>query len=33
MLDDVSHFLMMEKPREFNQALQAFLSKNRLLEN
>ncbi len=33
MLDDVSHFLMMGKPREFNQALQAFLSKNRLLEN
>jgi len=28
---DVSHFLMMEKPREFNQTVQAFLSKNRLL--
>ena len=29
--DGVSHFLMMEKPREFNQTVQAFLSKNRLL--
>jgi pimeloyl-ACP methyl ester carboxylesterase len=28
---DASHFLMMEKPREFNQTVQAFLSKNRLL--
>jgi pimeloyl-ACP methyl ester carboxylesterase len=28
---DVSHFLMMEKPREFNQTVRAFLSKNRLL--
>jgi pimeloyl-ACP methyl ester carboxylesterase len=28
---DVSHFLMMEKPLEFNQTVQAFLSKNRLL--
>jgi pimeloyl-ACP methyl ester carboxylesterase len=31
MWDGVSHFLMMEKPREFNQTVQAFLSKNRLL--
>lgn len=30
--DDVSHFLMMEKPHEFNQTLQAFLLKNRLLK-
>jgi pimeloyl-ACP methyl ester carboxylesterase len=28
----VSHFLMMEKPREFNEALAAFLTKNRLLK-
>ncbi len=27
----VSHFLMMEKPQEFNQTVRAFLSKNRLL--
>jgi pimeloyl-ACP methyl ester carboxylesterase len=27
---DVSHFLMMEKPLEFNQTLRAFLSKNNL---
>ena len=33
MWDNVSHFLMMEKPQEFNQALQAFLDKNRLLKN
>jgi pimeloyl-ACP methyl ester carboxylesterase len=31
MWPDVSHFLMMEKPREFNQTVQAFLSKNKLL--
>lgn len=32
MWADVSHFLMMEKPQEFNQTLQGFLSKNRLLK-
>jgi pimeloyl-ACP methyl ester carboxylesterase len=31
MWDGVSHFLMMEKPGEFNEALSAFLAKNRLL--
>lgn len=31
MWADVSHFLMMEKPQEFNQTVQAFLSKNGLL--
>jgi pimeloyl-ACP methyl ester carboxylesterase len=31
MWSGVSHFLMMEKPQEFNQTVQAFLSKNRLL--
>jgi pimeloyl-ACP methyl ester carboxylesterase len=31
MWADVSHFLMMEKPQEFNQTLEGFLSKNRLL--
>src|SRR5205085_8336274 len=30
---NVSHFLMMEKPREFNAALSAFLEKNQLLPN
>jgi len=30
--DGVSHFLMMEKPREFNDALAAFLTKNGLLK-
>jgi pimeloyl-ACP methyl ester carboxylesterase len=30
--DGVSHFLMMEKPREFNEALAAFLTKNGLLK-
>jgi pimeloyl-ACP methyl ester carboxylesterase len=30
--DGVSHFLMMEKPREFNEALAAFLAKNGLLK-
>jgi len=29
--DHVSHFLMMERPQEFNQTLQAFLFQNRLL--
>ena len=29
--ENVSHFVMMEKPREFNQALAAFLEKNQLL--
>jgi len=29
--ENVSHFVMMEKPREFNQALVAFFEKNRLL--
>lgn len=32
MWDDVSHFLMMEKPQEFNQTLRAFLTKNKLLK-
>ena len=32
MWPDVSHFLMMEKPREFNQTVQGFLSKNKLLK-
>ena len=31
MWKGVSHFLMMEKPQELNQVLQAFLTKNRLL--
>ena len=31
--ENVSHFLMMEKPREFNTALLAFLEKNQLLPN
>jgi pimeloyl-ACP methyl ester carboxylesterase len=29
--DGVSHFLMMEKPQEFDQTVQAFLAKNKLL--
>jgi pimeloyl-ACP methyl ester carboxylesterase len=29
--DNVSHFTMMEKPQEFNEALLRFLEKNRLL--
>jgi pimeloyl-ACP methyl ester carboxylesterase len=29
----VTHFVMMEKPREFNQALTSFLEKNKLLPN
>jgi pimeloyl-ACP methyl ester carboxylesterase len=31
MWDGVSHFLMMEKPAEFNQAVAAFVAKNKLL--
>ena len=31
MWTGVSHFLMMEKPKEFNEAVAAFLSKNKLL--
>jgi pimeloyl-ACP methyl ester carboxylesterase len=31
--ENVSHFLMMEKPREFNAAVLAFLDQNRLLPN
>ncbi len=30
--EGVSHFLMMEKPKEFNEAVAAFLSKNDLLK-
>lgn len=29
--DEVSHFLMMEKPREFSRTVREFLSKNKLL--
>lgn len=32
MMEGVSHFLMMEKPQEFNQTLQAFLAKQKLLK-
>ena len=32
MWEGVSHFLMMEKPGEFNEALAAFLAKNALLK-
>lgn len=32
MWEGVSHFLMMEKPGEFNEALSAFLTKNGLLK-
>jgi len=32
MWEGVSHFLMMEKPTEFNEALEAFLMKNGLLK-
>ncbi|HZE72200.1 MAG TPA: alpha/beta hydrolase [Pyrinomonadaceae bacterium] len=32
MWEDVSHFLMMERPEEFNGTLQAFLAKNALLK-
>jgi pimeloyl-ACP methyl ester carboxylesterase len=31
MWGDVGHFLMMEKPKEFNAAVIAFLDKNKLL--
>ena len=31
--ENVSHFLMMEKPREFNAALSTFLEKNLLMPN
>ena len=31
--ENVSHFLMMDKPREFNAALLAFLEKKQLLPN
>lgn len=31
MWDSVGHFIMMEKPKEFNQALLQFLDKNKLL--
>ena len=31
MWDGVSHFLMMERPKEFDQAVQEFLTKNKLL--
>jgi pimeloyl-ACP methyl ester carboxylesterase len=32
MWDGVGHFLMMEKPKEFNEAVLAFLEKNKLLK-
>lgn len=31
-MDGVGHFLMMEKPGEFNESLAAFLTKNGLLK-
>ena len=31
MWDDVSHFLMMEKPQEFNQSIETYVAKNKLL--
>lgn len=31
--EDVSHFLMLDKPREFNEAVLAFLKKNELMKN
>ena len=31
MWEGVSHFLMMEKPKEFNEAVGAFLTRNQLL--
>jgi pimeloyl-ACP methyl ester carboxylesterase len=31
MWDGVSHFLMMEKPKEFNDAVRGFVEKNKLL--
>jgi len=33
MWDGVSHFLMMEKPQEFDQTVQGFVTKNKLLVN
>lgn len=33
MWEGVSHFLMMEKPKEFNDAVISFLDKHRLLKN
>jgi hypothetical protein len=33
MWDGRGHFLMMEEPMEFNEALAAFLVKNGLLKN
>ncbi len=27
----VSHFMMMEKPKEFNEAVRSFITKNKLL--
>ena len=32
MWDNAGHFLMMEKPQEFNQAVLAFLNKHKLLQ-
>jgi len=32
MWGDVSHFLMMERPKEFDQAVQEYLTKNKLLK-
>jgi pimeloyl-ACP methyl ester carboxylesterase len=32
MWDDVSHFLMMERPQAFDQEVQAFIAKNKLLK-
>ena len=32
MWDGVGHFVMMERPKEFNEAVLAFLDKNKLLE-
>ena len=33
MWENVSHFLMMEKPREFNAAVLKFLEQNHLLQS
>jgi uncharacterized protein (DUF1684 family)/pimeloyl-ACP methyl ester carboxylesterase len=33
MWQGVTHFLMMEKPQEFNQAVRFYLNKNQLLQN
>jgi pimeloyl-ACP methyl ester carboxylesterase len=32
MWDSVGHFVMMEKPKEFNEAVVAFIEKNQLLQ-